>query len=718
MTDSSLTETFYAPPNEIDPSQLEGVLGDLLGLLISRLQLTTLRTLLPARVGGVIRWYGLAPSDREARLLREEVRCWLGPPISSGMINVGTSADHLDREALRLVPDGAVVRVDVAHGWQGDARSNVASLTDIWSLAPERSMDQPRPVGRVLRQFYESILAVDRDLAEVTLDEIRARALLSPTNIRFLRLELLSALGTPHEIRADPTLRGISMLARPPAVTERLAAAADAILIEPVLALRGPTANWIEVAEQLEDLWPGLATHREQVTTLATARCLVLRELVVREPRQSLLNELATQFADDPVVSTFVIRSVTEIGSPRESESSLSLYHDGDYWSALLAAEAEALGRSSVSVAFAAAVNLGDSASAVRALEMLEQLQVDDRNQLLGHSVERAFYEQLLARTSDARLPSDWLDWLKGSWSDRPDLLAEWSREWPLTSDVFDREAGPLAEELLDALNDHRRGRIRNGLPIFIDWLVREELPPSGVALATTIFDILLSSEPGRTERLASLALLEEALIVGCTAQEYGELVDAVTRQLPLLGPRDATWLAQCLDLFLLFTSYDPSRRRALFSDAAGTASGWVERLEAADASILRFLFADAGVTFGTPSIIVDGVADTVTARTFHTVGIYSLLESATRVASRWIQDLFPGVDIRTSSGHVNSASLTALVRATDVMLVQTSHAKHAATQAIDAAALESDRVVLVHGRGATSLVRALLAWSRREERS
>ena len=46
-------------------------------------------------------------------------------------------------------------------------------------------------------------------------------------------------------------------------------------------------------------------------------------------------------------------------------------------------------------------------------------------------------------------------------------------------------------------------------------------------------------------------------------------------------------------------------------------------------------------------------------------------------------------------------------------MLVQTSHAKHAATQAITAAALDPDRVVYVNGRGATALVRELLVWVR-----
>ena len=67
---------------------------------------------------------------------------------------------------------------------------------------------------------------------------------------------------------------------------------------------------------------------------------------------------------------------------------------------------------------------------------------------------------------------------------------------------------------------------------------------------------------------------------------------------------------------------------------------------------------------------------------------------------------------MRHSSSEVNSKSLVSLVQGVDVMLVQTSHATHAATGAISAAVVDSNRLVLVNGRGATSLMRALLDWT------
>jgi len=78
-------------------------------------------------------------------------------------------------------------------------------------------------------------------------------------------------LGTPQDLRDDALLRGISLLARPPAVTERLAAAAESLVI--VHAAGAPeTTDWVAVAEKLDETWPSLVTHCEQVTTLRTAR--------------------------------------------------------------------------------------------------------------------------------------------------------------------------------------------------------------------------------------------------------------------------------------------------------------------------------------------------------------------------------------------------------------------------------------------------------------
>jgi len=710
---SDLVASFYSPPNEVDPRRLDAHAGEMLAFLAARVESGDLRSLLPARRRGSTSWYGIAPTDREARVLREEVRSWLGPPVSARTVDVRDADDALDREAMRLARGGAAIRVDVAADWQAVARRNVASLIDLWQLAPERGVDQPRPVGRVLRQFYEGLLAGDRLAAESALEEIRSRALLSATNVRFLRVELLSALGTPKELRDDPALRGISLLARPPAVTERLAQAADALVIDPALAT-GEPIDWRLLGATLDEHWPTLVTHLGQITTPSTARCLALYEVASEFPNRSVLASLRDQFPDDDVIAATAPAPITSPDErPTDTRSPLELYHAGDFWAALDAVEAAGQGRSGAAIALAAAMNIGDSPSAVRALSIVDALPGDDRATLLGTSVERAFYDALSSRTSASRVPASWLDWIIGEWVDRPDLLTEWARQWPLTADILLSDGARLAGELLDALNDERRARVRNGIPVFVDWLVADGLSPSAVGLAATVFDVLLGSDPGRLERQASLVVLEEILLTGASRDEYVELIDAVRGQLAVLGPRDAGWLAECLGLFLTFGSPGSAQRDALFAEALGVVASWANRTEAADLTVLELLFMEAGVRLPRPQRPAV-TSDAAGIRLFGSVGIYSLLESAARVAADWIRQLFPDVSVRLSSEHVNSASLISFARSSDVLLVQTSHAKHAATQAIEAAAGQ-DRIILVHGRGASALVRALLAWERGE---
>lgn len=712
MSSTDLLGDFYSPPNEVDPGQLDGDAGEMLATLTARVASGTRRSLLPARRGGVTSWYGIAPTDREARLLREEIRCWLGPPVSTQTVDLRGSGEPLDRVAWRLAAGGAAIRIDIAADWQPVARRSVASLIDLWHLAPERGVDQPRPVGRVLRQFYEGLLAGDRSVAESSLEEIRSRSLLSSTNVRFLRVELLSALGTPEELRDDPALRGISLVARPPAVTERLAQAANALIVEP--AVVEGRVDALGLAAALDEFWPTLVTHPRQVTTLATARCFALYEVASDTPNFAVLATLRERFAADELIAAIAPTPVTSAGdTDADRRTPLDLYQDGDFWAALDAVEAAAVDRAGASIALAAAMNIGDSASAVRALSIVENLREDDRAALLATSVERVFYDTLSTRTSALRAPTGWLDWLRGEWIDRPDLLSEWARQWQRTPEILKRDSAHLAGELLDALNDERRARVRNGVPVFVDWLVADGLSAAAVDLAATVVDVLLGSDPGRLERQAALVVLEEILAAGASRDGYVELIDAVQGQLGVLGPRDAAWLAQCLGLFLVFGAPDSARRSALFADALGVATSWASRTEAADLTVLELLFAEAGLKLARPASREADV-DAPQARSFGSVGIYSLLESAARVAAGWIRKLFPDVNVRLSSEHVNSASLMGFARGSDVLLVQTSHAKHAATQAIEAAA-DPTRVVLVHGRGASALVRALLSWAHDE---
>ena len=495
-------------------------------------------------------------------------------------------------------------------------------------------------------------------------------------------------------------------------MSEHLAKAANDLFIAPHLE-GGAEVRWGDIAEQIEDKWPGLISHTSQVLTVSGARCLALTEALAADPRKAIYDSLNARWGDDPVVQAMIAAVQTGPSSTRPT-TAIDLYHRGEYDLLLEFAEAAAPDPDAARAALHAALNLGDATSAARVITLVDRLSYEDREALLAQAVERTFYGQLQEHNVGSRIPQGWRDWLTGDWPDRPDLLKEWSANWDRQVLSSTEWGDALAVELLDALHDERRGRTRNGLPALVGWLLAPEgLQPGALPLAVTIFDIMLGSDPGRVERQAGLQLLDEILSAGCSAEEYAAAIAALSDQVTRIGPREVEWVTGVLDVLLFSTTPDSSKRDELISEALNVAMSWYGRLEPTDAVLLSRLFADAGHEYVSPPASGEDVDLRRVERSFARVGIYSLAESAAQNAARWIREEWPEVDVSLSHAHSNSSELEGFVRSSDVVLVQTSHAKHAATDAISAALADHSRVVLVNGRGATSLFRGLLNWAR-----
>ena len=705
---------FWAPPNEVDRQALDLDLGELVTQLEGRITRGALRSLLPAKVGGETRWYGFSPTDREQRMLAEELGAWLGPPISSGPRLVDNDGDELDRLATELAPGSQVLRLNVQPPWRALARSNVLRLTNLWDLAPEGGEDIALPVGRVLRQFYESIRNGTRDRAEEALADIGDRSLLSPTNIRFLRVELLGSLGTPQELRDHPDIDGLTSVTLPPAVREYFARAADSLYIAPVA--NEATPDWQSVGRSIESSWPALCERIDQSRSTATARCLALAEALREVPRPSVTQSLLDDWGSDPVVSDVLspLAHTEEADSLQQDDPLLHAYRNGDYLTVLQLVEDGDSSIEHTSLALAAAANLDDVNAAVRALALVDALPSGLQEELLSVLVNHSAYQVLVERVGGTTMPGGWIEWLQGDWTDRPDRLKEWATDWGRPDEVSVNEALELGLALVAALSGAQRGRVRNGLPILVEWLLGEETeitPPSTVPILAVIAEAMLTGEPGPSERLGALELIDEVLSIGGSTQEYVRLLDELDSQLDELGPREAPWLSSSLDIILTTTSNDLSRRAEFLCRTLGVATRWGRRLDQTDALILEKAFGEAGLTFASPTYDVVEELEGQPQRTFERVGIYTLHERSGRMAEKWIRDTWPEVEVSLSSAHVRTNELAAIARGADVVLVQTSRAAHPATNAIKDVIDDPDRLVYVNGRGASAILRTLFHW-------
>ena len=130
-----LINDFYSQPNDVSLTSLKGANAELADELQLRL-LAGKRTLLPARVEGETRWYGFAPSDREGRLLIEEMTSWLGPPFCKPAFTVQAPLDKVDQAARALAGEGVLLRADAASDWRSSAHHGVQSLVCLLYTSP------------------------------------------------------------------------------------------------------------------------------------------------------------------------------------------------------------------------------------------------------------------------------------------------------------------------------------------------------------------------------------------------------------------------------------------------------------------------------------------------------------------------------------------------------------------------------------------------------
>ena len=714
----SRINTFYEEPNEVDISLLPAELREPLQVLHDRFT-ESRRTLIPAIVEGQMSWYGITRSAGDARLLAEEMASWLGPPLGEEPSVVVEANDELDKKALSLSENGILLRTRVSPGWEGQARDNVRSLIDIWLLTPDRARDKPRTLGHILRHFYEAIAEQDRDSATDALDEIHAGGMLSTTNMSFLKVELLGELGTPEELRDDPTLAGISQLRCPPTVSDYLARAADELFIRPG-AENSNRKDCRSLAKRIRTTWPNIIAHPSQVRSVHGARCLGLSELLASKPRQGVIDHLRSEWSsEDALVARLVDLLQETLGPTSEwvddldrATSVTRLYEDGEF--ELLLNAAEKVDESDigvVSLVMSAAINLADTDSAVFALAMVDQLTDTDRKELLERAVEKSLHTQLLDRNEGTQIPNGWRDWLKGDWPDQPTLLKEWSKNWSIESITARKEAYLFELDLLDALNNDTRERVRNGLPILVSWLTHDDhTGAAAIPIATTILDIILSSYPGLGERHTALDLLKYILHIGCSSEQYCTIADALSGQLESIGRDDINWLRDVLDFQICYAVPNTERRGELFAQSLTFFQKYMVDLNHTNALRLQKIFKIAGIRL--EHLPGDAIPLEYKQRkkSFRTVGIHTLSPPNAYKCRDWIKDEWKNVKVYLSHDKANSDKLQGFIRKSDIILMQTSRATHPATTAIEQGTKPSS-LVRVKGTNAASLYKGLTDW-------
>lgn len=699
-------------------------------------------------------YYAIALSDKQGRLLREDLLAFIGMTYTdfTGVDVHLDPNDPVEAAVADLIGpvDGRSYRFKVTTGLDTvdpvTARTRVqrtlAQLRALWDARPDRTRPVPKPTGRLLRDFYQAINAADDDSARAAIQELRQGGRLSAVNFTYLEIQRLAATRQWNALLDLEQLPTLLQVGRPPRVTDAIAQAV--YRVHTPAATEDPDAAVEVFASTVVPTYGVLFEAASQVRSVDGARyALLASHALPGSPPTDPAALLAGPYGEDDLVRSLAAR--LEQRSPEQA----TVEPDGSSLDAI-ALELEhrrperayeLLQREEPSIRSAepglrCAAKLQRLEVTLVMLEAVESLAPADREVLLADRYLQVIYEDLFASLGELEgagvavvaVPTNWVDWLFAldqggpgavSLSVARDGAEQWASEPQFT------EPTQIAELTALLVVDRPRDAAEafwQALPHLIAALERADGPsPDLRSVYDALFGVMALRiiEDHTTPDLAVLQqLLDWLLELGLDQNAYAErLSDIADCWSAVASPRTLDWAMDTLDLLLCHPIPDRGSldqlAAAVFEQVRLSATRMDEVTKAASISIARdfaqaeqlaALFAPTGAD---PlhslevSVVPPGSM----------IALYSLTEGALQRARDRLEADDPGITVEICDDHVCTEHLKTLARSASLFVVATRSAKHAATDCIAAHRPSGLPLVFTAGKGSSSLVGTVRAF-------
>lgn len=687
---------------------------------------------LPRVREGRLWWYGAAPDERGRREMIEHLNAWIGPTYSDLASQRGR-LDLTDAFDLRLDQSarGRWLRFEVlprTGSGSGDAklavRAALRRLSTLYDERPPSEFAGLRAPAAVLDDMGHALAAADGDLAEALLAEIAESGDLDASNIAYLRLRVRASLSRWAEVLSDEALEDVLCMRRPPGVSRAVQRAVyevhltaldvteqdqallhevDALLLRygPLLASAPPAASRAEAVLQF-----AAALVRDGESKGGILQRLLDRAEVIAPGLSRRLERMRDGLR--PPVARVVVREPLEEASTH--------YAQGDAVGAL---EAALRSGSSVPAARLACLAAADIGTVEAARAALSALTPEAREAIRSSGAVGSHLLGVLDGLTAEGAPLSWEDWLTRltSVADRADAVG-WAHEhgehWSALpperlNDLLARASDEMLQVLgevaglflaahVDALTGERRALVAERL---LAALATGGKTSAAVrAQVLQLIDVLLEAEASAelvVSALEWLGVLREAMASAATVDWQVDLLQSLSYHpvpAPAAPQRQEFFFGALSDLRRHRLGLD---RLSLVAVAAACESLGIELPDD-----IAHLAVDEGAE-------TDGGLACVAGQR---VLIYSLMESAARRAAETLRRLVPTVDVVTRADHVGGDALRDACVNSDVVVVVTAAAKHAATDFISRAR-GGGPLIFVNSKGASAILRELAATCR-----
>ncbi|MFC4145770.1 protein DpdD [Micromonospora mangrovi] len=650
----------------------------------------------------------LLSEDREGqRRGREVLQAFLGPATATIEAVQLSTAEQADR-SLRVAGLGQVSYVRRA------AVAPVELLDRLEdAVATVRGRDaRVRPIRHshidLLRDFRLALLQRDSRLAEQALQDLRLTGQLSAENLRFLRIELLGELGRWTELRELPYLAELLRTRRSRAVNE--------VLLEMLW--------WTEVADLCaagvtpQDVYEstglgaryGSLTAAVDVPGSAGGRAVAAIDALTRGDDERLHRLL--HVADEGERERLQrLAALAQHVAPTTTGGAdvRALFEDGQY-EAVIQAFLNTAAPDIAEFAVQAVLDIEDSANGSTVLDVVQTLVAEERVSLdrrLSRDIED------LTRFVDSTCKG-WVEWSARlsqdeRWPEAAEVLRSQHAQWEGLGTLQASKLSELASGVLDAWTGVNADQVAIVLDLLCLAAADACSAPQALEFCDTVLVVLADQENmSAPVREAYLVLLDQLLQAAPAETRYRELldqVDALWRR--VASPTVFDWGLGLVEVLLSTPAPDLGSRAATAMAVLGRGQDFQKRLNLRQRSELEVLAEEVGMPLQIvqePTEETDGTWRQLDGRV---VGLYSLLPRAAESLEKRLSRLCSPKAVEGNADTVSTTALQSLARRADYLIVDTWHASHSATGAIDAARPRS-RQILPRGRGVTSFLQAL----------
>jgi hypothetical protein len=680
-----------------------GVAGDLLRrCVVDAIEKPSRPFFLPApRPGGTV-WYVLPRTPQQSRILRDQVKSFLSFPYSDydGTRGNFDKADSLDQLITGAFGDLAIkIQAGTSAVEKASFNNALKRLLELLDEQPDRSLDLVRPLQRVRQDFEWALAAKDIEGSKRYLEELTANGRLSQENVWYLQIQRWASLELWNDIIQHPDLADLLCLRRPTKVTYAVLRAFSDVY------LNNPNLNKTDLSQIL---------NQEPLSGLRDIHLVVDDRLpadiaLVYKATRELLSGTSVEndsISQEVEISGFELaRNLYEVGQLVDALEILKdCPDDGKKLSLVLRICREIPSPNLISIA------------------------VDLRNGLPSGSIDTLLQNKEIAellqwlseQTLDDQVPPSLIDWLRAFQEDFTDALLEsvfreQSESWNI--DLLTKKDATEISQLMEAIfGSPRSNLLVQMLPALYDLVANLDANVRAPILRSCFFILAIQDQLTPAE-LGALHHVLDTLFDIVNEDERSEILNEVLNIWTRVAkPRQMAWFLDIAASIKATAGPNDAQSRDIIVQMASVVVGFMpgsleESYRVPANVILSGVYEiDAWVSIW-QAITSDNkvVQDPFAVLATKSVGIYCL-EQARAMRMSAALGALSSCSITLNHHYAGTEALENLAKSSDLMIVITSAAKHAATECIRVNRGDKP-IIYIHSTGVSTFLRSVEAF-------